>query len=168
MSAFLDLNGVPASGNRRLLTEVFRGEWGFDGFVVSDWNSVLELVDHGVAEGKAQAAALALHAGVDMDMVSNAYLETLAANLKDGNVTQAEIDEAVRRILRIKLRAGSSRVPSRIRRRVPRPASPQIASTRPRICPREHGLVKNEDGLLPSRIKLETHCRGGSSDPCTQ
>ncbi len=115
MSAFLDLNGIPASGNRRLLTDVLRGGWDFDGFVVSDWNSVLELVDHGVAEDRAQAAAIALHAGVDMDMVSNAYLETLADNMKAGEVTQAEIDEAVRRILRIKLRAGLFELLSRIR-----------------------------------------------------
>ena len=150
MSAFLDLNGVPASGNRRLLTEVLRGEWGFDGFVVSDWNSVLELVDHGVAEDKAQAAAVALHAGVDMDMVSNAYLETLAANLKDGNVTQAEIDEAVRRILRIKLRAGLFETPftdpARASRDLLRPKSRQLA----RVFARESMvLLKNKEGLLP-------------------
>ena len=106
MSAFLDLNGVPASGNRRLLTDVLRGEWGFDGFVVSDWDSVGELIHHGVAEDRADAAAIALHAGVDMDMISNAYLDTLAASLQSGKVSQDDIDEAVRRILRIKIQAG--------------------------------------------------------------
>ena len=150
MSAFLDLNGIPASGNRRLLTDVLRGGWDFDGFVVSDWNSVLELVDHGVAEDRAQAAAIALHAGVDMDMVSNAYLETLADNMKAGEVTQAEIDEAVRRILRIKLRAGLFDTPftdpARAARDLLRPKSRELAR---QFARESMVLLKNNDGLLP-------------------
>ena len=150
MSAFLDLNGVPASGNRRLLTDVLRGELGFDGFVVSDWDSVLELVNHGVAEDDADAAAIALHAGVDMDMVSGTYLKTLADNLQKGKTSQADIDEAVRRILRIKLRAGlfdqPFTDPDRANRDLLRPKSRDLA----REFARETMvLLKNANGLLP-------------------
>lgn len=152
MSAFLDLNGIPATANRHLLTDVLRGEWGFDGFVVSDWESVGELVNHGVAEDKAQAAAMALHAGVDMDMISGAYLNTLAASLQAGVVSMDEIDEAVRRILRIKHRAGLFNHPytdpSRFAREVLAPESRQLA----RKCAREcMVLLKNKDNLLPLR-----------------
>jgi len=150
MSAFLDLNGVPASGNRRLLTDVLRGEWGFDGFVVSDWDSVLELVNHGVAEDRAHAAAIALHAGVDMDMVSNTYLETLSDSLQKGIVSQDDIDEAVRRILRIKLRAGlfdqPFTDPDRATRDLLRPKSRDLAR---QFARETMVLLKNENGLLP-------------------
>lgn len=150
MSAFLDLNGVPASGNRRLLTDILRGELGFDGFVVSDWDSVLELVNHGVAEDDADAAAIALHAGVDMDMVSGTYLKTLADNLQKGKTTQDDIDEAVRRILRIKLRAGlfdqPFTDPDRANRDLLRPKSRDLAR---QFARETMVLLKNANGLLP-------------------
>jgi beta-glucosidase len=150
MAAFLDLNGVPASGNRRLLTDVLRGEWGFDGFVVSDWDSVLELINHGVAEDKAHAAAIALHAGVDMDMVSGSYLETLIPSLQSGKVSQDDIDEAVRRILRIKIRAGlfdqPFTDPDRATRDLLRPNSRTLAR---QFARETMVLLKNENGLLP-------------------
>jgi beta-glucosidase len=150
MSAFLDLNGIPASGNRRLLTDVLRGEWGFDGFVVSDWDSVVELIQHGVAEDRAEAAAIALHAGVDMEMVSGSYIETLAASLQSGKVTQEDIDEAVRRILRIKLRAGlfdkPFTDPDRATRDLLRPNSRTLAR---QFARETMVLLKNEDDLLP-------------------
>jgi beta-glucosidase len=150
MSAFLDLNGVPASGNRRLLTDVLRGELGFDGFVVSDWDSVLELVHHGVAEDAADAGAIALHAGVDMDMVSNTYLTTLADSLAHGKVSQDDIDEAVQRILRIKLRAGlfdqPMTDPARATRDLLRPESRSLAR---QFARETMVLLKNANGLLP-------------------
>jgi len=106
MSAFNDLNGVPASGNPFTLTKILRGEWKFDGFVVSDYNSVLELISHGLAGNNHDAAEAGLNAGVDMEMVSRLYNENGAILLKEGKVSQATIDEAVRRILRIKFRLG--------------------------------------------------------------
>ncbi len=152
MSAFLDLNGMPATANRRLLTDVLRNEWGFDGFVVSDWESVGELVQHGIAEDRAHAAALALRAGVDMDMVSGAYLETLAENVRCGRVTLAEIDEAVRRILRIKCRAGLFEHPLTD----PERAIHDILTPKARELARQAAretmvLLKNERHLLPLR-----------------
>jgi len=150
MSAFLDLNGVPASGNRRLLTDVLRGEWGFDGFVVSDWDSVVELIHHGVAEDRADAAAIALHAGVDMEMVSGSYLETLIPSLQSGKVSQADIDEAVRRILRIKIRAGlfdqPFTDPDRATRDLVRPNSRTLAR---QFARETMVLLKNDNNLLP-------------------
>jgi len=155
MSAFLDLNGIPAGSNRRLLTDVLRGEWGFEGFVVSDWDSVVELINHGVAEDRTQAAAIALHAGVDMEMVSGSYLETLAANLSNGKVKQEEIDEAVRRVLRIKLRAGLFTTPftdpDRSSRDLLRPDSRSLAR---QFARETMVLLKNENGLLPLESKF--------------
>ncbi len=152
MSAFLDLNGIPATANRRLLTDVLRSEWGFEGFVVSDWESVSELIHHGIAEDKAQASAIALRAGVDMDMCSNAYLETLATGVQAGTVSLHDIDEAVRRVLRIKQRAGLFDDPftdeSRFSRDVLTGDSRQLARQFAREC---MVLLKNRDELLPLR-----------------
>lgn len=150
MSAFLDLNGIPATANRRLLTDVLRGEWGFDGFVVSDWDSVGELTKHGVAEDNTQAAAMALHAGVDMDMVSSTYLNTLAESLQNGKISADEIDEAARRILRIKHRAGLFERPftdpARATRDMLTIKSRELARKFARDC---MVLLKNESDLLP-------------------
>ncbi|MDQ2938328.1 MAG: beta-glucosidase BglX [Acidobacteriota bacterium] len=106
MSAFNDLNGVPASANPFTLTKVLRGEWKFDGFVVSDYTSVKELINHGSAANEKDAAREALNAGVDMEMVSRLFNQQGPQLLKEGAVSQATIDEAVRRILRIKFRLG--------------------------------------------------------------
>ncbi|HYY93345.1 MAG TPA: beta-glucosidase BglX [Pyrinomonadaceae bacterium] len=106
MSAFNDLNGVPSSGNHFTLTKILRGEWKFDGFVVSDYTSVQEMIAHGYAADGSEAARLGLTAGVDMEMVSRLYNQNGAALLRQGKITVAEVDEAVRRILRVKFRAG--------------------------------------------------------------
>lgn len=150
MSAFLDLNGIPATANRRLLNDVLRGEWGFDGFVVSDWESVAELIQHGVAEDEAEASILALRAGVEMDMVSGVYLKTLAASLQAGKISLEEIDEAARRILRIKHRAGLFDRPftdtNRAASDILKPESRALARKFARDC---MVLLKNEGDLLP-------------------
>ncbi len=106
MCSFNEISGVPNSANRWLLTDVLRGEWKFDGMVVSDWNSIGELVDHGIAADSVEAAILGINAGVDMDMEANAYAFTLAKSVRDGRVSLAVIDEAVRRVLRLKERLG--------------------------------------------------------------
>ena len=150
MSAFLDLNGIPATSNRRLLTDVLRGEWGFDGFVVSDWDSVVELIHHGVAENRADAAAIALHAGVDMEMVSGSYLETLPSSVQSGKVSHDEIDDAVRRILQIKLRAGLFDQPFTDTARATRDLLlPESRSLARQFARETMVLLKNANGLLP-------------------
>src|SRR5580700_4695582 len=106
MSAFNSLNGTPSTANPFTLKEVLRKEWGFRGFVVSDWNSVGELIPHGIANDGATAARKAFLAGVDMDMVSSLYHDNLQNILSSGQATAAELDEAVRHVLRVKLGLG--------------------------------------------------------------
>ena len=106
MAAFNDLGGVPTSANRHTLTEILRGEWRFMGFVVSDWGSVNELVAHGIAADDREAARLALAAGVDMDMAAGAYAGHLPDLVESGALPIAVLDEAVRRVLRVKAAAG--------------------------------------------------------------
>ena len=106
MSAFNDLNGIPSTANPFTLTEVLRGEWKFDGFVVTDYNAVLELMNHRLAATEADAAQDALNAGADMEMVSRFYANHLADLLSAGKISQETIDQAVRRILRVKFRLG--------------------------------------------------------------
>ncbi|MDW7680857.1 MAG: glycoside hydrolase family 3 C-terminal domain-containing protein, partial [bacterium] len=106
MSAFNELNGVPTSANPFTLTQILRNEWGFQGFVVSDWNSIGELLNHGIAATPAEAGIKALLAGVDMDMMGFVYANNLADLEKQGIISEKTIDEAVRRILRIKFQLG--------------------------------------------------------------
>src|SRR6202140_787555 len=106
MSAFNSLNGIPSSANPFTLKQVLRREWGYRGLVVSDWNAVGELIPHGIANDGATAARKAFLAGVDMDMVSSLYHDHLEQIVKSGQATQAEVDEAVRHVLRVKLALG--------------------------------------------------------------
>lgn len=106
MSSFNDNDGLPATGNRWLLTDVLRGEWGFDGVVVSDWGSVAGLVPHGAAADNREAAKRCITAGTDMDMSSRSYLRHLRSLVENGEVPMEVVDEAVRRILRLKMRLG--------------------------------------------------------------
>ena len=106
MTSFSDLDGVPATGNAFLLKEVLREEWRFDGFVVSDWDSVRQLAVHGMTEDDRESAFEAVTAGLDMEMAGGAYAEHLAAMVEAGLVPMSVIDERVRAILRIKSRLG--------------------------------------------------------------
>lgn len=106
MTSFNDNDGVPSTGNGFLVKDVLRGEWGFDGFVVSDWASIYEMVNHGFAENNKHAGELAINAGVDMDMMSYAYISHIEELLNEGKVSIETIDNAVRNILRIKFRLG--------------------------------------------------------------
>jgi beta-glucosidase len=106
MSAFNALNGVPASADRFLLTDVLRDQWGFNGFVVSDYTAIRELINHGIALDGAAAARKAFTAGVDVDMMSHLYDAELPAMVRSGQIPMAAIDEAVRRVLRVKFALG--------------------------------------------------------------
>ena len=106
MTSFNDNDGVPSTGNGFLVNDVLRGEWGFDGFVVSDWASIYEMVNHGYAENNKHAGELAINAGVDMDMMSYSYISHVEELLNEGKVSMETIDNAVRNILRIKIRLG--------------------------------------------------------------
>lgn len=106
MSAFNDLNGVPTSANRETLTEILRERWGFTGLVVSDWNAVLQLLHQGHAATEAEATERAILAGVDLNMADGFYRKHLAVLVREGRVPLAVIDEAVRRVLRVKFELG--------------------------------------------------------------
>src|ERR1700744_3119511 len=106
MSAFNSLHGVPASANPFLLQTILRDEWGFDGLVVSDYTAVMELTHHGIALDPGMATEKAITAGVDIDMMSHYYDAELPALVKSGRVPMAIVDEAVRRVLRLKFSLG--------------------------------------------------------------
>jgi len=150
MSAFNAINGVPASANAFTLTKVLRDEWKFDGFVVSDYTSVKELINHGVAANEEEAAALALNAGVEMEMVSRSYNTFGPRLLQQNKLTMARIDEAVRRVLRIKFRLGLFDQPYTDEAREPnallRPESIRLARE---IAGRSMVLLKNDREALP-------------------
>ncbi|HEV2835892.1 MAG TPA: glycoside hydrolase family 3 N-terminal domain-containing protein, partial [Pyrinomonadaceae bacterium] len=150
MSSFNAINGVPASANPFTLTKVLRDEWKFDGFVVSDYTSVKELINHGIAANEEQAAAVALTAGVDMEMVSRSYNQFGPQLLEQHKLTQATIDEAVRRVLRIKYRLGlfdhSYTDEAREPQSLLRPESLTLAR---QIAARSMVLLKNDRSALP-------------------
>ena len=106
MNAFNEINGIPATANAYLQRDILKGEWGFDGFVISDWGSIEEIVSHGNAVDEKHAAEIAANAGSDMDMESYAYVEHLEELVKEGKVKEALIDDAVRRILKVKFELG--------------------------------------------------------------
>ncbi len=157
MSAFNDLNGVPTSANSFSLTQVLRVEWKFDGFVVSDYTSIQELINHGLAANGAEAVRLAMTAGVDMEMVSRLYRKELPQLVKDGKVQLATIDEAVRRVLRIKFRLGLFERPYTDETREPTVIlNPEHLAAAREIASRSLVLLKNENDLLPLSKDLKS------------
>ena len=146
MSAFNDISGVPASGNAWLTDTVLRREWGYTGFVVSDWTSVAELINHSVAGSQAEAGRRALTAGVDMDMQSSIYVDSLAALVRSNRIPIAVVDSAVLRILRAKTRLGLFRDPYRARTA---PLTSELRALARRVAGESIVLLKNERSLLP-------------------
>src|SRR4029079_12720915 len=106
MNSFNTLNGIPATGNEYLQRDILKGKWNFKGFVVSDWGSIGEMINHGYAKDNYEAAWEAATAGSDMDMESRSYINNLSKLVKEGKVKMALIDDAVRRILRKKFEMG--------------------------------------------------------------
>jgi beta-glucosidase len=157
MSAFDDLDGVPASANPFTLTEVLRGEWHFDGFVVSDYTSIKELIAHGLAADDADAAADALSAGVDMEMVSRLYHDQVPQLLRDGRLSMGVVDEAVRRVLRIKYRLGLFEHPYAVegREQASLLSAGHLAAAR-KLAGRSFVLLKNEHETLPISRKIKS------------
>ena len=150
MSAYMDLNNVPAGSNRWLMRDVLRDEWGFEGFVVSDAFAVGNLVIQGFARDGRDAARRALQAGLNMDMASNVYLDNLAALVEDGSLTVEEIDAMVRPILAVKVRMGlfdNPYVDEGLLETVA--AEPENRQAARWAAHRSMVLLKNDDGLLP-------------------
>ncbi len=149
MAGFHELNGVPASGNEYLLRTILRDEWGFDGFVVSDWASIEQLVDHGFAADEKDAAGKALTAGVDMEMQTSTYPDHLEALLEEGAVTMETIDAAVRAILRVKMALGLFERPYTDPSAFPAPANAEHLAAAKQTALESAVLLQNEDGALP-------------------
>ncbi len=155
MSAFETLNTVPASANASTLTQILKKEWAFKGFVVSDWNSIGELIPQGVAANHAVAAAKAFTAGVDMDMESNAYGPHLAELVKSGVVPESAVDESVRRVLRVKFALGLFEHPYADGKGSDRIA-PEDADLARKVAEDSFVLLKNDGGLLPLKANGKT------------
>ncbi len=150
MPSFNEVGGIPMSCHKELLTGWLKKKMGFDGYAVSDANAVYELVNHGVAATRADAARLALGAGMDMDMGSNCFRDTLAELVKSGDIKMSQINEAVRRVLRVKFRLGLFDHPytdPALLAKVER--TPQSIAEARRIAQKSLVLLKNQDGLLP-------------------
>ncbi len=152
MSAFNDINGVPATANRRLLTDVLRGEWGFKGVVISDYTADQELVAHGYAADDRDAARLAILAGIDISMQSGLYIRYLPELVTSGAVPVEVVDQAVRRVLALKEAIGLFDNP--YRSLDPEAEAKRTATPAMRALSRESGarsivLLKNEQNLLP-------------------
>ncbi len=155
MSSFNLINGTPATADKWLITDVLRGEWGFDGMLVTDYNSINEIGVHGVAPLK-EASVLALEAGTDMDMVSNGFLSTLKQSLEEGLVSEAQIDAACRRVLEAKYKAGLFEDPYKYCD-VSRPEkdlfTPEHRAAAREIAAETFVLMKNDDQILPLKPK---------------
>ena len=137
MTSFSDLNGVPATGNDFLLRQVLRDEWGYDGFVVSDWDSIRQLQVHGLTENDRESAYAAVTAGVDMEMQGDAYINHLEPLLNDGMIDIAGIDVAAGNILRLKFELGLFENPYTDPRELPAIASEEALATAKRAALRE-------------------------------
>lgn len=146
MSAFNSLNGVPATANAYLLDTILREQWGFDGFVVSDYTAIMELIHHGVALDAATAAEKAFSAGVDVDMMSHFYDAELPGLIRSGRVSMASVDEAVRRVLRVKFALGLFSNPY--------PTQPEVTAAVPEHRPLVRKAAEESFVLLQNRGPL--------------
>ena len=148
MTSFNDNDGIPSTGNRWLLTELLREQWGFDGVVVSDWGSVAGLIPHGVAYDKRDAAQQCIVAGCDMDMSSRSYLMNLKDLIEKGEVDMAVLDEAVRRVLKLKIELGLFEKPYARKSEKSDIYSEPVLETACRLAEESVVMLKNE-GALP-------------------
>lgn len=152
MNSFNDINGIPATGNSYIQRDILKGKWGFNGFVVSDWGSIGEMVNHGFATDNKEAALKAITAGSDMDMESNAYRNHLLQLVNEGKVSVALIDDAVRRILRKKFEMGLFEDPYRYsdtKREQSALNNPEHATIARTVAAKSIVLLKNDNKVLP-------------------
>lgn len=159
MTAFNDLNGIPATANEYLFQEILRDEWGFDGFVVTDYTAIMELLHHRVAEDAHHASELAMNAGVDMSMQDGFYQETLADLVEEGRVSEAQIDVAVSNILRVKFQLGLFDDPFRyssVERQETEVMKPENIEAARDMARKSMVLLKNEDEVLPIKESVNT------------
>ena len=152
MTSFNDINGVPSSGNSWLMRDVLRDRWRFDGVLVSDWNAITEMINHGVAADKLHATMLAATAGVDIDMEGHAYPDAMEALVREGRLDETVVDGLVRNVLRLKFRLGLFDNPY-IDLSKPSPAyAPAHLAAATRAAEEGTILLKN-GGMLPLGLK---------------
>jgi beta-glucosidase len=159
MNSFNDLNGIPATGNKYLQRDILKGKWNFKGFVVSDWGSIGEMINHGYVKDSKEAALAAITAGSDMDMESNAYRYNLAQLVKEKKVPIALIDDAVKRILRKKFELGLFEDPykySNSEREQAALNNPEHRKAAREIAAKSIVLLKNEKSVLPISKQTKT------------
>jgi len=156
MTAFNDNDGIPSTGNKFLLKNVLRDEWKFKGFVVSDWTSVTEMIAHGFAENSKEAAEKAVNAGVDMDMVSLAFSQHLQELVKEGKVKEQTIDDAVRNILRVKVRLGLLDYPYVDTQQPPVFYKEEHLKKAQKVVEESVVLLKNSNNTLPLSSAIRT------------
>ncbi len=159
MNSFNDINGVPATGNTYLQRDILKGKWGFTGFVVSDWGSVGEMINHGNVKNRYEAALCAITAGCDMDMESRCYKNNLTQLVNDNKVPLALIDDAVRRILQKKFELGLFDDPYRFcnaEREQEALNNPEHAKIARKVAAKSIVLLKNENQLLPLSKNTKT------------
>jgi beta-glucosidase len=156
MTSFNDNDGIPSSGNEFLLRQVLRNEWGFNGFVVSDWASVSEMVVHGFCANAEEAAMRAVSAGLDMDMVSGSYLEHLPKLIGEGKISEDVIDEAVRNILRVKFRLGLFENPYTDTTKISILYAEEHLKKAKEAAEQSIILLKNNEHTLPFTDKIKT------------
>ncbi|MFF0739916.1 glycoside hydrolase family 3 N-terminal domain-containing protein [Streptomyces sp. NPDC004111] len=149
MASFNTINGVPAHGNAHTLTGILKDEWGFDGFVVSDWTGVQELIPHGFAADGAEAARLGLNAGVDMEMTSTHLAVNGKKLLREGRISERRLDDAVRRVLRLKYELGLFDNPYVDEKAVVQEPTPAARRAARDTAARSMVLLKNEKKALP-------------------
>jgi beta-glucosidase len=158
MNSFNEIDGIPSTGNKHLQRDILKGDWNWDGFVVSDWGSIPEMISHGVAKDKKQAAEIAIKAGSDMDMEGGAYEASLQELVLEGSVDEKLIDDAVKRVLRVKFKLGLFDDPYKY-------SNPEVAAN---ISYEDHKkaardvarksivLLKNENNLLPLKPEVKS------------
>jgi len=159
MNSFNDINGIPATGNAHLQRDILKGKWNFQGFVVSDWGSIGEMVAHGYSKDLKAAALSAITAGSDMDMESNAYRYNLAELVKEGKVSIDLIDDAVKRILRKKYELGLFENPYKYsddKRAEKALNNPENRKAALEVAEKSIVLLKNENQTLPLSKSLKT------------
>ncbi|RKR84560.1 beta-glucosidase [Mucilaginibacter gracilis] len=159
MNSFNELNGIPATGNSYLQRNILKGKWGFGGFVVSDWGSIPEMVNHGFVKNNSEAARVALNAGSDMDMEGRSYINNLPILVKSGRVSIATVNDAVKRILTKKFELGLFADPFRFcnqQREAAIVNSPSIRNAARAVAQKSMVLLKNEGSLLPLAKNLKT------------
>ena len=159
MNGFNELNGVPVTGSEYLLRDILKGKWGFDGFVISDWASIGEMMVHGFAKDSAMAAQKAVKAGVDMDMEAYVYVHSLAEVVRSGKVDEALIDDAVRRILTVKYELGLFDDPYKYCNEDREKAVIGSKENHEKVldmAKKSIVLLKNQDNLLPLKKEGQT------------